>query len=97
METSSKTRLFVAWIVLVAITLIYLRIDNSADANGILLASTAVTVAAIVLALAKVWIIMREFMDVRHAPVLLRRLTDALVAVIAIALLTTYFVGKAVA
>ena len=41
-----------------------------------LVASTAVTVAAICLALVKVRIIMREFMEVRHAPPLLRRLTD---------------------
>ena len=55
------------------------------------------TVAAIVFALVKVRIIMREFMDVRHAPPLLRRLTDLLVAIMAVALLGTYFVGRAVA
>jgi len=96
-EHSGKTRLFVAWLVLVAITLIYLWIDNAADATGVLLASTGVTVAAICLALVKVRIIMREFMDVRHAPPLLRRLTDLLVAVMAVAMLGTYLVGRAVA
>ena len=97
MERSDKTRLFVAWLVLVAITLIYLWIDHAADASGVLLASTAVTIAAIGLALVKVRIIMREFMDVRHAPPLLRRLTDLLVAVMAVAMLGTYLVGRAVA
>ncbi len=97
MEHSGKTRLFVAWLVLVAITLIYLWIDNAADANGVLLASTGVTVVAICLALVKVRIIMREFMDVRHAPPLLRRLTDLLVVIMAVALLGTYFVGRALA
>ena len=90
-------RLLVAWLVLVAITIIYLWIDNSADDNGVLVASTAVTVTAIGLALVKFRIIMREFMDVRHAPRLLRRLTDILVVVVAVSLLSAYFVGRAVA
>jgi hypothetical protein len=96
-ETSEKTRPFGTWVVLVAITLIYLWIDSSADDSGVLVASTTVTVAAIGLALVKFRIIMREFMDVRHAPPLLRRLTDTLVAVVGVALLGAYFVGRAVA
>jgi len=96
-ETSDKTRLFVAWLVLVSITVIYLWIDNTADDSGVLVASTTVTVAAILLALVKFRIIVREFMDVRHAPRLLRRLTDALVALVAVALLGAYFAGRAVA
>ena len=97
MEQSGKTRLFVAWLVLVAITLIYLWIDNAADASGVFLASTGVTVLAICLALVKVRIIMRELMDVRHAPPLLRRLTDLLVVIMGVALLGTYIAGRAVA
>ena len=97
METSSNKRLNIVWLVLVAITLIYLWIDRTADNDGVAASSTAVTVSAIVLALVKYRIIMREFMDVRRAPLLLRRLTDGLVAVIAISLLTCYFVGRAVA
>ena len=77
-----------------AITLIYLGIDGSADDSGVAVASTSATVAAIVLALVKLRIIMREFMDVRHAPRLLRSMTDVLVAVMAVALLGTYLVGK---
>jgi hypothetical protein len=96
-ETSAKKRLLVAWLVLVAITVIYMWIDHTADDSGVLVASTAVTVAAIGLALVKFRIIMREFMDVRHAPLLLRRLTDLLVAVIALALLSAYVVGRTVA
>jgi len=94
---SEKTRLFVAWFVLVTITLIYLWMDHAADASAVLVASTAVTVAAIVLALVKARIILREFMDVRHAPQLLRRLSDLLVVVMAVALLGTYVVGRALA
>ena len=40
---------------------------------------------------------MREFMDVRHAPRVLRSMTDVLVGVMAVALLASYLVGKAVA
>jgi hypothetical protein len=41
--------------------------------------------------------VLRELMDVRHAPLPLRRLTDLLVAVVGVALLATYLVGQAVA
>jgi hypothetical protein len=96
-ELSDKRRLFITWLVLVAITVMYLWIDRSADDAGTLVASTTVTVAAIGLALVKFRIIMREFMDVRHAPAILRRLTDLLVALIAVALLGSYLIGHAAA
>ena len=97
MEPSAKKRLLVAWVVVVVITVIYLWIDHSADDHGVLVGSVAVTVAAIGLALVKFRIILREFMDVRHAPPALRRITDLLVVVIAVALVTAYFVGRAFA
>ena len=97
MQTLDKKRLLGAWLVLVAITLIYLWMDHSADTSGVLVASTAVTVFAIVLALVKFRIILREFMDVRQAPPPLRRLTDLLVAVIAVSLLASYLIGRALA
>ena len=97
MEISDKKRLLVVWLVLVAITVIYLWIDHTADDGGVLVSSVAVTVSAIGLALVKFRIIMREFMDVRHAPPLLRRLTDLLAVVIAVSLLSSYLVGRAVA
>jgi hypothetical protein len=96
-QTSGRKRLLGAWLVLVAITLIYLWMDHSADTSGVLVASTAVTVFAIVLALVKFRIILREFMDVRQAPPPLRRLTDLLVAVIAVSLLASYLIGRALA
>ncbi len=72
-------------------TLGYLWIDHSAD--GSLRSSAVVTSSVIVIALIKVRIIFREFMEVRNAPVLLCRLTDAWVVVMAAALLGCYFVG----
>ena len=92
MEAAAKKRLTVAWALVVVVTVLYVGIDRSVDG-----ASVAVTIAAIGIALVKFRIIMREFMDVRHAPALLRRLTDALVVVIAVALSAAYFVGRAVA
>jgi hypothetical protein len=87
-------RLLVVWIVLASLTLTYLVIDHSAD--GSLRPSTLVTSSVIVIALIKVRIIFREFMEVRQAPVLLGRLTDAWVLLIAVSLLGTYFVGMSI-
>ncbi len=97
MEISDKKRLLAVWFVLVAITVIYLWIDDTADDRGVLVSSVAVTVSTIGLALVKFRVIVRELMDVRHAPPLLRRLTDLLAVVIAVSLLTSYLVGRAVA
>ena len=97
MEDRDKKRLLIAWLVLVAITVVYLWIDETAHDRGVLVGSVAVTVSAIGLALVKFRIILRELMDVRSAPPLLRRLTDLLAVVIAVSLLGSYLVGRAVA
>ena len=47
------------------------------------------------IALIKVRVIIREFMEVRHAPVSLCRLTDLWVVVTGVSLLGSYFVGMA--
>jgi len=74
-----------------------LGFDHEATHQGIPTASTVVTVGAICLALIKVRIIMRQFMEVRNGPQLLRRLTDFWVLLMALALLGVYVAGKAVA
>jgi cytochrome c oxidase subunit IV len=94
--TSGK-RLLIVWLILTLMTLVYVWLDRTVDQNGTLKASTVVTVSAIVIALIKVRIIFREFMEVRHAPVLLRRLTDGWVVLIAVCLFGSYFVGSAIA
>ena len=96
METVFNKRLFVVWLVLVAISLAYLWIDHEASHEGIPSASAVVTVGAICLALIKVRIIMREFMEVRGAPRFLRRLTDLWVVLMGVAMLGTYLAGRAV-
>ena len=89
-----NTRLLVVWLVLASLTLSYLWIDHSV--GGTLRASAVVTSAVIVIAVIKVRIIFREFMEVRQAPALLCRLTDAWVVLIAVSLLGCYFVGIAI-
>jgi hypothetical protein len=90
-------RLFVVWLILVGITVSYLWIDRSAELHGVAAASPFVTVGAICLALVKVRIIMREFMEVRGAPAPLCRLTDFWVVLMATAMLGVYLAGRAVA
>ncbi len=97
MTTTSNKRLLIALAILSGMTLVYVWLDHTADQNGVLRASTAVTVSAIVIAVIKVRIIFREFMEVRHAPPLLCRLTDVWVVLIGVSLLGTYFVGSAIA
>jgi hypothetical protein len=90
-------RLLITWSILTVLTLIYVWMDEAVDNNGTLKASTVVTVSAIAIALIKVRIIFREFMEVRHAPVWLCRLTDGWVVLVATCLLGSYFIGSAVA
>lgn len=97
MSGTFNKRLAIVWLILSAMTLVYVWLDEAVDQNGTLKASTVVTVSAIIIALVKVRIIFREFMEVRHAPALLRRLTDAWVVLMAVCLLGSYFIGSAVA
>jgi hypothetical protein len=93
--TAFSKRLLFVWLLLSSMTLGYLWLDHSADHNGLLMPSAAVTVSVIVIALIKVRIIFREFMEVRQAPALLCRLTDAWVVLMAGCLLGAYFIGTA--
>jgi cytochrome c oxidase subunit IV len=95
-STTFNKRLLIVWLILTSMTLAYVWIDHTVDQNGTLRASTVVTVSAIVIAVIKVRIIFREFMEVRHAPAWLCRLTDVWVVLIAVCLLGSYFVGSAV-
>src|SRR3954447_16333806 len=95
MNTGVKNRLLIVWLILSSITLVYLWMDHSVDDHGVLKSSAVITCSAIVIALIKVRIIFREFMEVRHAPVLLCRLTDLWVVLMAVALIASYLVGSA--
>lgn len=95
MNAGFTKRLLVVWLILSAITLVYLWV-GSVDPARALRPSAVVTTSAIVMALVKVRIIFREFMEVRHAPALLCRLTDGWVVLMAVSLLGSYFVGMAI-
>jgi hypothetical protein len=87
-------RLLVVWLILASFTLSYVWVDHAL--TGSPRPSAVVTSSVIAIALVKVRIIFREFMEVHQAPVLLRRLTDAWVLLMAASLLGTYFVGTAI-
>jgi Prokaryotic Cytochrome C oxidase subunit IV len=93
-NTGFEKRLIVVWLALSAITIAQLGV-GSLDGQDALRPNAAITSSAIVIALVKVRIIIREFMEVRHAPVLLCRLTDLWVVVTGVSLLGCYFVGMA--
>ncbi|MFI5511425.1 cytochrome C oxidase subunit IV family protein [Mycobacterium sp. NPDC051804] len=97
MSNTFNRRLLIVWSILTLLTLAYVWMDEAVDQNGTLTASTVVTVSAIAIALIKVRIIFREFMEVRHAPAWLCRLTDGWVVLVATCLLGSYFVGTAIA
>ena len=94
MNRRFEKRLTFVWLTLSAITLAQLALGSRGE-HGVPTPHAAVTSSAIVIALIKVRVIIREFMEVRHAPVLLCRLTDLWVVVTGVSLLGSYFVGMA--
>ncbi|HWP65959.1 MAG TPA: cytochrome C oxidase subunit IV family protein [Candidatus Limnocylindria bacterium] len=96
MSRRGEKRLTVVWLALAAITLAQLAVGSLGDAQPPA-PNAALTTSAIVIALVKVRVIIREFMEVRHAPALLCRLTDLWVVVTGVSLLGAYFVGMALA
>jgi hypothetical protein len=88
-----EKRLMFVWLGLSAITLAQLGV-GSAD-GGELAPSLAIAAGAIGIALFKVRLILREFMEVRHAPLLLGRLTDLWLAATGAILLGGYAAGLA--
>ena len=94
MSTGSDKRLIIVWLALSAITIAQLWV-GSLDGQAALRPNAAITSSVIVMALVKVRIIVREFMEVRHAPALLCHLTDAWVVLTGVSLLGCYFAGMA--
>lgn len=92
MNARFEKRLLVVWLALSSITVASLWV-GTLDGRDALRADTTITFTVIVVALIKVRIIFREFMEVRHAPVLLGRVTDTWLLLTAAILLSTYFVG----
>ena len=96
MNTGFEKRLVVVWLSLSAITLAQLSV-GSIDGQDGLAPNAAIAAGAIGIALIKVRIIFREFMEVRHAPVLLGRLTDLWIVLTGAILLGGYLAGMSFA
>ena len=94
MKAGVEKRLIAVWLLLSAITLAQLAL-GSVHGRTRLTANAAITSGAILIALIKVRIIFREFMEARHAPALLGRLTDLWVVFTGVTLLGCYFIGIA--
>ena len=94
MNSGVKKRLFVVWLALSFISVLQLWV-SSYHSFGPIEPNGFITFSVIAMALVKVRFIVQEFMEVRHAPVLLGRLTDTWLLITALALLGTYFVGGA--
>lgn len=90
MGLSSQKRLIVTWTALVAVTALAWWI-GAHHGTGPLHPDAAVAIGAIAIALIKVRVIMREFMDVRSALPRLKLVTDAWLAVFGTAMLLAYF------
>jgi cytochrome c oxidase subunit IV len=95
-DTRSKKRLLITLLCLSVITVGYGVLDATVDDGRVPSASGPVTTTAVVIALVKVRIIFREFMEVRHAPALLRGMTDLCLALMAVVMLGSYVVGRSV-
>ena len=93
MNAGFERRLLVVWLALSAMTIAQLAV-GSVDRQAALTPNVAITSSAILMALVKVRIIFRQFMEVRHAPVLLRRLTDLWVVLTGTTLLGCYLAGR---
>ena len=94
MSFGSAKRLTFAWLALSAIAIAQLGLRSLEDRRAFT-PDVAITSMAIAIALVKVRIIFREFMEVRHSPRLLRRLTDLWLVFTGAMLLGGYLVGMA--
>ena len=94
MSVGFEKRLIVIWLALCAITIMQLWV-GSIDGQAVLVRNSAIAASVVGIALVKVRIIIREFMEVRHAPVLLGRLTDLWVVLTGAILLGGYLAGAA--
>jgi hypothetical protein len=94
LTTASDKRLAIVWLALTAISIasVWLGQLRGHDASA---PNAAISFSVIAMALVKVRVILREFMEVRHAPALLRRLADAWLVLTGVALLGIYFAGMA--
>ena len=95
MAMSDENRLTASWLGLSLITLVSWWIGAN-HGQGHFEPNAAITTAVLTIAAIKIRVIMREFMEVRHAPRLLRRLTDGWIAIVFVLLLVLYWLDVGV-
>jgi hypothetical protein len=86
---SVKNRLTVVWLVLAGLTVVSWALAPGRT-SGPIAASVSITVVVLTMALVKSRLIIREFMEVRAAPVWLRGATDAWLVVMFGGILAIY-------
>jgi len=79
--------LILVWALLTAITIASWLISRGGAPHQI---SAAVTTGVLLIAAIKAWFVMRYFMEVRHAPVWLKRTTDGWLGGLLVLLLGIY-------
>ena len=92
MKTAFEFRLALVWLLLSLVTLASLSVSTFDDQVAFS-ANTAVTLSVFVIAIIKVRLILREFMEVRHAPALLQRLIDLWLLITCASLMDIYTFG----
>lgn len=94
MTAAFEKRLGIVWAILTGITVVQYVILTTRG-QDLFNPNAVLTASVIVVSLVKVRLILTEFMEVRHAPVLLRRLTDLWLLTTIVALLGTYLAAPA--
>jgi hypothetical protein len=89
MTLTPARRLSLTWFALAAVTLLAWWI-GARHGTAPFAPMPAVSLSVLVISAVKVRVILREFMEVRRAPVLLRRLTDGWLALLFAALFAAY-------
>jgi apolipoprotein N-acyltransferase len=89
MSANGERRLLLVWLALVAVTLVSWWIGSS-HGDGEFRSNALITYGVLLIAAIKIRVIVREFMEVRHAPHSLRRLTDGWTVFVIAALLAIY-------
>jgi hypothetical protein len=84
-----RDRLFLVWLLLIAVTLLSTMIGG---AHGIAAAGqgAVATVAVLAIAFAKIWLVMANFMEVRGAPLALRLLAAGWLTAVLCLLIAIY-------
>ena len=92
MSITPATRLTLTWFALVAVTLLSWWIGTR-HGEAPFMPSAALSLGVLLISAVKVRVILREFMEVRHAPVLLKRVTDVWLALLFVAMIAAYLMG----